>query len=175
MSANGFFDIQINGYAGVDFNQDDLTPEGLHKACQRLQQDGVTQILPTIITENIENMCARLANLVRFRERDELAKQLILGLHIEGPFLNEEPGYRGAHPPDAIHPTNLDELKRLLDAAGGLAKLVTLAPERDPNDQATKFLAKNGIVVAAGHCNPSVEELHRAIDAGLSMFTHLGN
>lgn len=172
---SGYFDIQNNGFAGVDFNQDDLTSEGLHKACQRLQSDGVGGILATIITENIDSMCRRLANLARFRERDELAKKIIAGIHIEGPFLNEQPGYKGAHPVDAIHPTNLDELKRLLNAAGGLTKLVTLAPERDPNYQATKYLVSQGVVVSAGHCDPSIDELRGAADAGLSMFTHLGN
>lgn len=170
-----YFDIQINGYAGVDFNQDDLSADGLNTACQRLEKDGVGAILATIITEKVENMCTRLANLVRLRERDPLAKRLITGFHIEGPFLNEQPGYKGAHPVDAIHPTNLDEMKRLLDAAGGLTKLVTLAPERDPNYQATKFLANQKIVVSGGHCDPSIEQLQGACDAGLSMFTHLGN
>lgn len=173
--STGYFDIQNNGFSGVDFNQDDLTAEGLHKACQRLSDDGVAMILATIITENINSMCKRLANLVRFRERDELVKKIIAGIHIEGPFLNEQPGYKGAHPVDAIHPTNLDELKRLLDVAGGLTRLVTLAPERDPNYQATKYLVSQGIVVSAGHCDPSIDELRGAADAGLSMFTHLGN
>jgi N-acetylglucosamine-6-phosphate deacetylase len=175
MMQTSYFDVQINGYAGVDFNQDDLTAEGLHKACQRLEADGVGQVLATFITEKIDNMCTRLANIARFRERDELVRKMIAGVHIEGPFLNEQPGYKGAHPVDAIHPTDMDELKRLLDAAGGLAKLVTLAPERDPNLQATKYLVKQGITVAAGHCDPSIEQLQTAADAGLTMFTHLGN
>jgi N-acetylglucosamine-6-phosphate deacetylase len=117
----------------------------------------------------------RLRNIVALRERDPLAQQVIAGIHIEGPFLNETPGYRGAHPEDAIHPADLGEMNRLLDAAGGLTRLVTLAPERDAGLMVTRRLVARNITVAAGHCDPSLDELQAAIDAGLSVFTHLGN
>jgi N-acetylglucosamine-6-phosphate deacetylase len=100
---------------------------------------------------------------------------MIWGIHIEGPFLNEEPGYIGAHPADAARPADVDSMKRLLEAAGGLAKIVTLAPERDAKAGVTKFLSDQRVCVSAGHCNPSLDELRAAVDAGLSMFTHLGN
>lgn len=170
-----YFDIQVNGYGGVDFNQDDLTPEGLHTACQAMQRDGVEGFLATIVTENLDRMCARLARMASLRENDPLAKKMLVGFHIEGPFLNDERGYRGAHPPDAIRPARTDDMKRLLDAAAGLTRLVTLAPERDARFAVIRLLARRGIAVAAGHCNPSRDELAGAIDAGLSMFTHLGN
>ena len=66
-------------------------------------------------------------------------------------------------------------MRRLLDAAGGLTRIVTLAPEQDDGFQVIRMLAKEGIVVSAGHCDPSREMLCGAIDAGLAMFTHLGN
>jgi N-acetylglucosamine-6-phosphate deacetylase len=171
----GYFDLQVNGYAGVDFNKDDLTPDELHRACRRLRDDGVGGILATVITEDVSRMAVRLANLARHRERDPLAREMIPGFHIEGPFLNETPGYRGAHPVDAIHPADPDEMKRLLDAAGGSARLVTLAPERDPGLRVTRLLSDAGVVVSAGHCDPTRDQLDAAIDAGLRMFTHLGN
>src|SRR5439155_6606646 len=105
-AASGYFDIQVNGYGGVDFNQDDLTPEMLHRACERLLADGVSGILATIITEKLDLMCRRIARIVELREKDDLAKKLIAGIHVEGPFLNETPGYRGAHPHDAIQPAD---------------------------------------------------------------------
>ena len=175
MIMNGFLDLQVNGYGGVDFNQDALTGEQLHTACERLAADGVSGILATIITDHIEVMAHRLSTLVKLRERDDLAQRLIVGLHIEGPFLNEQPGYRGAHPADAIHPANADEMKRLLDAAGGLTRIATLAPERDPGFQVTRLLAAQRIVVSAGHCDPTLDQLRAAIDAGVTMFTHVGN
>jgi N-acetylglucosamine-6-phosphate deacetylase len=170
-----YFDVQVNGYGGVDFNQENLSPDDLHTACKMMRKEGVEGFLATIITEDVDRMCARLERLVELREQDSLVEKMLVGFHIEGPFLNGEAGYRGAHPADAIHPANLDEMKRLLEAAGGLTRIVTLAPERDEKLAVTKFLAKKGITVAAGHCNPSRDELAAAIDAGLSMFTHLGN
>jgi N-acetylglucosamine-6-phosphate deacetylase len=174
-SNDQYFDLQINGYAGVDFNADELGAEDLRRACARLRDDGVSGILATIITDTLERMTARLANLVALRQRDPLAAELIAGIHIEGPFISPEPGYLGAHPPAEIRPADPDVMKRLLDAAGGLARIVTLAPEVDQRLRVTRMLAASGIVVAAGHCNPTTDQLRAAIDAGLSMFTHLGN
>ncbi len=170
-----YFDIQVNGYAGVDFNQDELTGEQLNASCRKLEEDGVGGILATIITEQIDVMCHRLAKLAALRERDPLARRMIQGLHVEGPFLNETPGYRGAHPPDAIRPGDMDLMRRLLNAAAGLTRLVTLAPERDDGLKVTRLLSSQGIAVSAGHCDPSLDQLNAALDAGLRTFTHLGN
>jgi len=169
------FDIQVNGYAGADFNSDHLTAEELHHACQCLAQDGVDAILLTLITDTIPLMEARLKRIIGFLEQDSFARQMIPGFHLEGPFISPEPGYVGAHPPHAVKPANLEDMKRLLDAAEGRTRLVTLAPEFDAHYHVTEFLATAGITVSAGHCNPSLEQLEAAIGHGLSMVTHLGN
>jgi N-acetylglucosamine-6-phosphate deacetylase len=171
----GFFDLQVNGYAGVDFNSDFLTPNQLHLACEHLAEDGVGGILATIITDDIDRMCERLATLRRHREADPLARDIIAGFHIEGPFINETPGYRGAHPAEQIRPANVELMGKLLEAAGGLTRLVTLAPECDAGFAVTGLLARQNIAVSAGHTDASLDVLKAAIDAGLSMFTHLGN
>jgi N-acetylglucosamine-6-phosphate deacetylase len=168
-------DLQVNGYAGTDFNQDSLDPEQLHKACALIESHGVESILATIITDGIDVMARRLANLARLREADPQVQRIIAGIHIEGPFLSAEPGYRGAHPVEVIHSADADEMRRLLEAAQGLTRLVTLAPESDPRLKVTRMLADQKIVVSAGHCNPSLDQIRAAIDAGLQMFTHLGN
>lgn len=170
-----YFDLQVNGYAGVDFNTEPLSAEDLHKACRKFVEDGAQGMLATIITEKVPLMASRLKRLVELREKDPFVKEVIQGIHIEGPFINEIPGYRGAHPVDAIHPANEDEMKQLLDAAGGLTRIVTLAPERDHNLKITRMLARQGITISMGHCNPNADELDAAIDAGASMWTHLGN
>ncbi|MFT7632894.1 MAG: N-acetylglucosamine-6-phosphate deacetylase [Mariniblastus sp.] len=169
------FDIQINGYAGVDFCSNELDATQLHHACEKLIADGVDSILATVITDTIENLCAKLTRLVRLREADSLASKLIMGLHIEGPFLNPTAGYIGAHQPELVRPANVEDAKRLLEASDGLARLVTLAPECDDNCATTKFLVEQAITVSAGHCNPSRDQLLAAIDNGLSMVTHFGN
>lgn len=170
-----FFDIQVNGYGGVDFNQGHLSAEDLHTACQALKRDGTDGILATIITEKLDKMQARIARLVELREKDDLAKSIIAGIHVEGPFISPEDGYRGAHPLDSVLPATPDGAQKLVDAGGGLVKLLTLAPEHDHNFATTKMLADQGIVVSAGHCNASIKQLNSSVDAGLSMVTHLGN
>ena len=170
-----YFDLQVNGYGGVDFNQDDLSADDLHRACAMLRGHGVGGILAAIITEKIDLMAARLRRIVELRERDPLAKQIIAGFHIEGPFINVGAGYRGAHPLDPVRPANIDDAKRLFDACGGLLRLLTLAPEQDQTGATTRWLVDQKVTVSAGHTDASLEQLQRLIGAGLSMFTHVGN
>lgn len=172
---NKYFDIQVNGYGGIDYNQNDLTFEDLRHSCLKLRNDGVEGIFATIITADFRNMVLRIKKLVELRQKDSLIHEIIKGIHIEGPFLNNADGYRGAHPKEHILASNLDSLKELLDAADGLCHIFTLAPEVDANNLLTKYLYSQGITVSAGHCNPTLEVLRSAIDSGLSMFTHLGN
>jgi N-acetylglucosamine-6-phosphate deacetylase len=169
------FDLQVNGYAGVDFNGSLLEEEDLAKVCKALEEDGVGGILATFITDDLDLMGARMERLVQLRSKNKEWENLIRGIHIEGPFLNETRGYIGAHPVKHAQPATVDSMKRLLEAAGGLTRLVTLAPERDEGFAVTRFLSDQGICVAAGHCDPSYGELEGAIDAGLKLFTHLGN
>jgi N-acetylglucosamine-6-phosphate deacetylase len=175
VSSPSYVDLQVNGYADVDFNADELTAEDVARVCQRLRDDGVAGILATVVTADLDSMCRRLSNIRRVRDEDCLVREMIWGMHIEGPFLNEQPGFIGAHPVAHARPAEPEAMKRLLEAAGGLTRLVTLAPERDAGAKVTSLLAGQGIRVSAGHCDSSLDELQRGIDAGLSMFTHLGN
>jgi N-acetylglucosamine-6-phosphate deacetylase len=170
-----YVDLQVNGCYGVDFNSDDLTPDQLHAACERLAADSVAGTLATIITDDVERMSARLDRLARLREQDPLVKRVVWGIHVEGPFISPEPGYVGAHPRQHVRSADVDAMKRLLDAGQGLVRLVTLAPECDLDMKVTRYLSRSGILVSAGHCDPSLSQLHAALDAGLSLFTHLGN
>lgn len=169
-----YFDLQVNGYGGVDFNAADLTLEAVGEACASLARDGVAGVLATVISAAPEHMLTCVRNLIRFREADEGIRRLIAGLHIEGPFLSLTEGYRGAHPLAALGPANRDLAARLVEAGNGLVRLFTLAPEQD-DGQVIGWLAGQGIVVAAGHTDASLDELRRAIDHGLTAFTHLGN
>lgn len=175
MTHPGYFDLQVNGYAGVDFNADELPVAALDAACERLANDGVAGILATVITDDIATMCRRLANIRRGCETSPIIRAMIQGIHIEGPFLNPQPGYIGTHPSHAVRSADIDVMKQLLEAAGNLTRIVTLAPEQDDDARVTSFLSTDGIRVSAGHCNPTELQLLRAIDAGLTMFTHLGN
>jgi len=172
---NKYLDIQVNGYGGIDFNQNNLSLNDLRTACKKLKNDQVGGIFATVITANFQDMIIRINQLVQLREQDTLIHEIIKGIHIEGPFLNIHDGYRGAHPKAHILEGDMNKMKRLLNAADGLTRIVTLAPEMDKNNELTRFLHDQGITVSAGHCNPKMDELKAAIDSGLSMFTHLGN
>jgi N-acetylglucosamine-6-phosphate deacetylase len=170
-----YFDLQVNGYAGVDFNQDDLAEADLRHACQRLREDGVDGVLATIITDQLPRMEARLRRIAAICRQDPFVRAVVRGIHLEGPFINPAFGYVGAHPAASVRPADVETAKRLLDAADGLVLLVTLAPERDPGMKLVRYLAERNTLVSAGHCDPSLDQLRAAIDAGLSVFTHLGN
>jgi N-acetylglucosamine-6-phosphate deacetylase len=171
----GYIDLQVNGYADVDFNADELSAERVAALCVRLKSEGVAGIVPTVITADIDSMCRRLANIARIKEADKAVSEMLLGFHIEGPFLNPADGYIGAHPKRDARLADTETMSRMMDSANGWVRIVTLAPECDPGQRVTKQLTSMGIRVAAGHCNPSLDELRASIDAGLSLFTHLGN
>lgn len=172
---NRYYDIQVNGYAGVDFNQNGLSGESLMNACLKLKEDSVDGIFATIITADLSDMIVRINNIVKLRKYDPIINRMIKGIHIEGPFLNSTDGFRGAHPKRYILRPDVEITKKLLEAGDGLVRIVTLAPEKDINNEVIKYLNSQNIIIAAGHCNPNLNELKSSIDAGLSMFTHLGN
>ncbi len=171
----GYIDIQLNGSFGVDFNRNNLSAEQFHFACEKLRAAGVQAFLPTITTASQADICTRLANLARCVAADPLARAMVPGFHAEGPFISDIAGYRGAHPAQHARTANLDEAKQQFAASNGLLRLVTLAPERDASFAVTRWLVGQGVRVAAGHCDPSLDQLQGAADAGLSLYTHLGN
>jgi len=169
------FDLQLNGYKGVDFNSDDLTGESLRRACAAVRADGGGQMLATVITDRLEQMTARIRRLVSLRTSDPLVREVLVGIHVEGPFISPLPGFVGAHPAEHVVPATIEAAERLIAAGEGLVRLVTLAPEHDADCRTIHWLADQGILVSAGHCDPAPDVLDRAIDHGLTAFTHLGN
>ncbi|TWT54362.1 N-acetylglucosamine-6-phosphate deacetylase [Rubripirellula amarantea] len=172
---SGCIDVQVNGYAGVDFNAADLNIEQVIAACRRLRRDGVDRILATVITDSVGAMTSKISRLAQFIGGDTEIAKTIAGIHVEGPFINSDDGYVGAHPRNAVIPATVETAKRLLDSGDGWVRMLTLAPEHDPNGATTKFLSDNNIVIAAGHCDATLDQLRCGIDCGLRMFTHLGN
>ncbi|MDA0658056.1 MAG: N-acetylglucosamine-6-phosphate deacetylase [Planctomycetota bacterium] len=168
-------DLQVNGYHGIDFNDPQLTHEQFRAACESLIADGITGCLPTIITADLEQMQACLRRIRDSHRQDEIVRQVVMGVHIEGPFLNSNPGFIGAHPPQHARIAKIEATQRLLDAAGSLTRIFTLAPECDPRGTVTQYLVDRGIVVAAGHTDATLDELRLGLQCGMSMFTHLGN
>ena len=171
----GFFDPQVNGYAGVDFNGKDLTGDRLHHAARSLAASGVTRFLPTLITASHERFLRQLAILADALENDPLVKTMCPGIHLEGPYISAEDGPRGVHPRDFIRPPCWDEVERLQEACGGRICCMTLAPEREGAIPFIEKAVKNGMVIGLGHTAATEAVLEDAFRAGARLSSHLGN
>jgi N-acetylglucosamine-6-phosphate deacetylase len=173
--APGFFDPQVNGYAGIDFNNKDLLPEDLHHAARAISVTGVTTFFPTLITASFERLVHQLKILKKAIEKDFLVSKICKGIHLEGPYISSKDGPRGVHPPRFIRPPRWDEFEKLQEACGGCIKLITLAPEREGCLDFIEKAVSKGVVVAIGHTGASEDILEAAYEAGARLSTHLGN
>ena len=157
----GVVDLQVNGYAGVDFLA--AARADYDRAGEALLEGGVTAYQPTFITAPEETLVAAL------REVPETPQ--VIGAHVEGPFLS--PDRLGTHPAADRRDPDLALLGRLLDA--GRVTQYTLAPELPGADALIAYALERGVVVAAGHTNATAEEAHAAFDLGVSTVVHLFN
>ena len=171
----GLIDLQVNGFAGVDFNTPGITRDSLEYCLKKMLASGVTTCLPTIITASLPHLKSCLSNLESARKSSELAKTMIPGYHLEGPFISKLSGFSGCHPVDDISVIDEDVFSMLQDAAGGNINLVTLAPELEGALEFIKKLVHDGIIVALGHTAAGSNKIREAIKAGASLSTHLGN
>jgi N-acetylglucosamine-6-phosphate deacetylase len=173
--APALVDLQVNGFAGVDFQRDGLTAEDLRTAVRGLRAAGCTRFLLTLITEEWPKLMRRLAHLRQLRATSPELQQTIAGWHLEGPFLSHEPGYCGAHDPGLMLDPTPEHLRELRAVTGADPLLLTLAPERPRALDAIRLAASLGMKVSLGHTNASADILRAAVEAGAAGFTHLGN
>ncbi|MDY6936271.1 MAG: N-acetylglucosamine-6-phosphate deacetylase [Cyanobacteriota bacterium] len=172
----GGIDLQINGALGLPFTE--IASEHrslLKKICDFLWAQGVDGFLPTLVTTSIENIHRALDVFSEFVAADaaEEATARILGVHLEGPFLN--PQKRGAHPEEFLLPLSVENLKRVLGDYASTVKLMTLAPELDSSGEAIAYLRSLGITVSLGHSLATLQQAQRAFARGASMVTHAFN
>jgi N-acetylglucosamine-6-phosphate deacetylase len=164
LAVPGFVDLQVNGFAGVDFL--DADADGYRRAGRALLETGVTAYLPTLITSPEEHVLAALAEVPA---DDDYPR--ILGVHLEGPFLS--PGRLGTHVASARRDPDPALLDRLLD--GGPVTLMTLAPELPGADGLIARLLERGVTVSLGHSDATAEQASAAFDLGVRTVTHLFN
>lgn len=168
--APGFVDLQVNGAAGVDF----LSCRGeadLARVRRYLASTGVTAFLPTFITSPLQPLRDILRRWQRLAAVPGAPR--ILGAHLEGPYLS--PQFKGAHPRRSLKPSDPGQAAALLDAAPGLVRLVTLAPELPRASDVIRVLRERGCVIAAGHTAATYEQGQAAFAAGVTLVTHLFN
>ena len=175
MQKVSLFDFQVNGFGGVDFQQDGLTAEELRRAAAALRRHETAAIFLTLTTATVDRLCRRFEGVERARSGDPELARMIVGYHLEGPWLSPEPGFRGAHPPGPMHAPSAAEFARLQEAAGGRIRLVTLAPEWPGSDECIAGLCAQGVHVSLGHTDASEAQIDAAIAAGARFATHVGN
>lgn len=169
------FDIQINGFAGVDLQQDELAGSCLRRMVQGLADGGTCRWFATLITDAVPRLEARLARLEVLRAADPAAAAAVCGYHLEGPWLSPVPGYCGAHDPRWMGPPDRAVFDRLQQAAGGHIRLVTLAPEWPGSAGFIRYVRERGVQVSIGHSQADGSEIGAAVEAGARFCTHLGN
>jgi N-acetylglucosamine-6-phosphate deacetylase len=173
--APGFIDLQVNGFAGVDFNQPDFEGDEMVDVCRKLLATGVTRFCPTLITADYGRLARNITEIRKACKKHPLVRSMVLGIHLEGPYINPEDGPRGAHPRAWVSPPDWEEFGRLLSLGKGLVRMVTVAPEVPGGLAFIQKAAQSGLVVGIGHCKPEPETVDQAVRAGARISTHLGN
>ena len=171
----GLVDLQVNGYAGHDLNDGVLDPDAVEALSEVLCQVGVATYLPTLITASERDLCQRMAAIRTAQQSLPLSKQMIAGVHVEGPSISVKDGPRGAHPAEHVRPPSLHEFDRWQEAAGGLLRMITLAPEVAGAIAYIREVSNRGVIVALGHSDADEDHITEAAEAGARLSTHLGN
>ena len=170
-----FFDLQVNGFGGVDFQRDDLTLAEVRHAVEVLERHRMAGILVTLITDSVDALCRKFEHWEVLRSSDPRVARMVRGYHLEGPWISREPGYYGAHPLKWAVDAKPGDYRRLRDAAGGALKLITLAPEVPGAIELIALARAEGIRIGLGHTNATEPSIDAAIRAGATLATHLGN
>jgi N-acetylglucosamine-6-phosphate deacetylase len=170
----GWIDLQVNGFAGVDYNSPSATHQEISRSIRAIFATGVTRFFPTVITGSPENMSGALRNLANAKEAIPEGAAME-AFHVEGPYISPDDGPRGAHPAQWVRPLNLDEFHRFQDAAGGHIRLITLSPEWPEAPSFIETVIREGVVVSIGHTRATAAEIAAAVSAGATLSTHIGN
>ncbi|WP_432587836.1 N-acetylglucosamine-6-phosphate deacetylase [Streptomyces sp. HD1123-B1] len=162
----GFIDIHVHGGGGASFSagtaEEALTVVRTHRA------HGTTTLLASTVTGDLDDLARQASVLSELVEQGELA-----GIHFEGPFIS--PHRCGAHQPSLLRAPDPADVRKLVDAARGTARMMTLAPELPGGLGSVRLLADSGIIAAVGHTDSGYEATREAVDAGATVATHLFN
>lgn len=172
--APGWIDLQVNGFAGVDYNSPSASHEAIADSIRAMFRTGVTRFFPTVITGGPDDMLGALRNLADARESIPQGAAME-AFHVEGPYISPEDGPRGAHPQRWVRPPDLDEFHRFQDAARGNVRLMTLSPEWPEAPNFIESVVREGVVISIGHTRATSEQIATAVSAGATLSTHIGN
>jgi N-acetylglucosamine-6-phosphate deacetylase len=168
----GFIDVHIHGAAGADTM--DATIEALETMAKALPAEGTTSFLATTITQKHENIENALKNAALYlKGHNDSGKSDILGVHLEGPFINTKRA--GAQPKEYIIDPDIELFKHWQELAEGSIRLVTVAPELENGTNFVAYLHENDVIASIGHSDAIYEEMEKAVEAGAKQVTHLFN
>jgi N-acetylglucosamine-6-phosphate deacetylase len=176
----GFVDVHIHGAGGHDVMEG--TTLALDRIAATVARHGTTSLVATTVTASIEDTCHSLEGIAHYirsqaelnevQEDARLAAEFV-GIHLEGPFISH--ARRGVHPPDAIARPSTATLQKLLEAADGLVKIVTIAPEIPGAGELIEYAVAAKIVAAIGHTDADYDQARAAIQAGARHAVHMFN
>ncbi len=172
--SSGAVDLQINGALGLAFP--DLRPvhfDRLQAICELLWQQGVDGFCPTLVTTSLENFHNSLSAFRTFGRQQKAGTAKILGVHLEGPFLNA--AKRGAHPKEFLQPLTLETVERVMGEFVETISIVTLAPEVEVGEGVIEWLTSRRITVSLGHSLATAGQASHAFSQGATMVTHAFN
>ncbi|MGW0477320.1 N-acetylglucosamine-6-phosphate deacetylase [Streptomyces coeruleorubidus] len=162
----GFVDIHNHGGGGASFTSGSV--EDVLKGIHTHRLHGTTTLVASTVTGDMDFLTERAGLLSELAEQGEIA-----GIHFEGPFIS--PCRKGAHSEELLRDPDPAEVRKLIDAARGRAKMVTLATELPGGIDSVRLLAEHGVIAAIGHTDATYEQTVEAIDAGATVATHLFN
>jgi len=175
MARKGFIDLQVNGYLGVDFSSPDLRAEDIRRITEALCRAGTAGYCATLITSRLDIYRRNLPLIAQAMDEPGICGRL-LGIHLEGPYLSQEEGARGAHQARWMRPPDPAEFDRFQEWAGGRIAILTLAPEiRGATELIRHVRMKHSTRIALGHHLATGEVIVGAVAAGATLVTHLGN
>ncbi|HEY8435635.1 MAG TPA: N-acetylglucosamine-6-phosphate deacetylase [Haloplasmataceae bacterium] len=167
----GFIDQHIHGVNRSDAM--DGTMEDLRNMAMSLPKEGTTSFLPTTMTQSVENILKALRRIKEYREKENIEGAEVVGIHLEGPFINPEAC--GAQDPQYIVNPDIDLFDRFFKASGEAIKIVTLAPEQPGGFELIRYLTSLGVIASIGHTKATYEQTLQAIEAGARLSTHTYN
>ena len=167
----GFIDLHIHGADGADTMDGNTT--ALQTLCRALPKEGTTSFLPTTITQSDENITNAVASVSQYQKKKTGGESEIIGIHLEGPFISAKKA--GAQPSQFIAPPSLEKFEHWQNMAGGMIKIVTLAPELYGGFSFIQQVTETGTTVSLGHTDASFVEVEQSVKCGATQVTHLYN
>jgi len=170
-----YIDLQVNGYRGINFSDPGLSAEDIRTVSRLLGDRGVAAYCPTLISSPHETYAHNLP-LLASAAGEEGPGARILGIHLEGPFLNPAPGPRGIHEAENIVPPNIDYFHKLSDLCQDTLALITIAPDQSGSTELIEHICSTTrAAVSLGHHLAGEKQIKDAVEAGARAATHVGN